>query len=159
SRRRGGAEVRKTDEHVVPVQPLAPALRDSRLDANARRVTEDRLAVALRLLPEELETRHRDDGGGNALARQRLGGGHGKPHFGAGRQQRNVPLAVRLPQYVRAFGRKVLVPVRRAEVRHGLTGQRKNARRITRPDGDLPALRRLDAVGGTHHVEVRYRPE
>ncbi|MNX84449.1 hypothetical protein D3C86_1162460 [compost metagenome] len=103
---------------------------------------------------EQFEAGDRDDAGRHAFGLQGLCGLQRQSNFGAGAEQGDFRLAVGGLQLIGALARQVLAGVGQADRRGLLTRQAHARRRLLVLQGDLPALQRLDGVGGAEDHQV-----
>ncbi len=156
---RGSAEAGHTYEAITRPQPLVPALRDGGLDGDARAVAQHAVLISTRLLAEQFERGHRDDGGADAVFCQQSRCFDGDGHFRAGGEQRHVALLI-AAHHVRAFGGEVFFDSAGAQFgRHGIACQRHYRRAVVGGKCDVPGFRRLDSVGRTQHLQTRDRAQ
>src|SRR5665213_365416 len=123
--RSAGAEAVHADEDAVRPDHRVPAEPDRGLDRDLDRgVADDRLALRLRLLQQQIERRHRHHPCGDAGGGKLLLGGDGDFDLRARRIQRHLGLAFRCDQFIAAMAAQIVGAGDRARGRQVLPRQR-----------------------------------
>src|SRR5271166_2642700 len=153
------AEALHADERAVADDRVpAKAHRGLDRDLDPRRA-DHRAAIVLRLIEERVHAGHGDDPGRNAPPLQESLRRDGERNLRPRREDRHNRGALGGRNLVGALLAKVLGDMRPPQRGQVLAGQSEDRGRVRLFERRLPALDRLDAVGGAPEVEIGHRPE